>query len=68
VIPVDNSPEALAAAIEAMLQRQDEWPAMRRRARTASEEYSVEKVADRYLDAYGLPSRGRDSPVLAGVP
>jgi glycosyltransferase involved in cell wall biosynthesis len=68
VIPVDNSPEALAAAIEAMLQRQDEWPTMRQRARTASEEYSVEKVADRYLDAYGLPSRGRSSPVLAGVP
>jgi glycosyltransferase involved in cell wall biosynthesis len=68
VIPVDNSPEALAAAIESMLQRQDEWPTMRRRARTASEEYSVEKVADRYLDVYGLPSSGRHSPVLAGVP
>jgi glycosyltransferase involved in cell wall biosynthesis len=67
-IPVNNSPEALAAAIEAMLERQDQWPAMRRRARAASEEYSVAKVTDRYLDAYGLPSPGRRSPVLAGVP
>ncbi len=67
-IPLDNSPEALAAAIEAMLQRQDQWPAMRQRARAASEEYSVEGVTDRYLAAYGLPSSGRRSPVLAGVP
>jgi glycosyltransferase involved in cell wall biosynthesis len=67
-IPVDNSPEALADAIETMLQRRDQWPTMRRCARAASEGYSVEEVTDRYLVAYGLPSPERRSPMPAGVP